>query len=123
MNPILLAVILLAALGLVAGLILAIASIVMAVPVDEKAEKIKGRTLKNYYSSSRKVYEFSNLNINSEIGRLTYNIINNSPTKEKNKEEEVSSFEKDRDKKYSFKCFIKSDYYQQYFIYFCKNAQ
>jgi len=41
MNPILLAVILLAALGLVAGLILAIASIVMAVPVDEKQVKIR----------------------------------------------------------------------------------
>ena len=66
-------------------------------------ENKNNSALKNYYSSSRKVYEFSNLNINSEIGRLTYNIINNSPTKEKNKEEEVSSFEKDRDKKYSFK--------------------
>ena len=40
-NPILLAIILLAALGLAAGLILAIASIVMAVPVDEKQVKIR----------------------------------------------------------------------------------
>ena len=59
--------------------------------------------LKKYYSSTKKVYEFSNLNINSEIGRLTYNIINNSPTKERSKEEEVNSSEKERDKKYSFK--------------------
>lgn len=42
MNPILLAVIIVSVIGLVLGLILAIASIVMAVPVDEKAEKIEG---------------------------------------------------------------------------------
>ena len=41
MNPILFAVILVSAIGLIAGLGLAIASIVMAVPVDEKAEKIR----------------------------------------------------------------------------------
>ncbi len=41
MNPILLAVLLVAGIGLVAGLGLAIASIVMAVPVDEKAEAIR----------------------------------------------------------------------------------
>lgn len=40
MNPILLAVLLLAGLGLGAGLILAIASILMAVPKDEKAEAL-----------------------------------------------------------------------------------
>lgn len=41
MNPILIAVIIVSGIGLVAGLGLAIASKVMAVPVDEKAEKIE----------------------------------------------------------------------------------
>lgn len=41
MNPILLAVIIVGATGLILGLGLAIASIVMAVPVDETAEKIR----------------------------------------------------------------------------------
>lgn len=41
MNPIILAVIVVSAIGLVAGIGLAIASKVMAVPVDEKAEKIR----------------------------------------------------------------------------------
>ena len=41
MNPIVLAVLIVAILGLVAGLLLAIASIVMAVPVDEKAIAIE----------------------------------------------------------------------------------
>ena len=41
MNPILLAVIIVSAIGLIAGLGLAIASIVMAVPVDKKAEAIR----------------------------------------------------------------------------------
>ena len=41
MNPIVLAVLIVAILGLVAGLLLAIASIVMAVPVDEKAVAIE----------------------------------------------------------------------------------
>ncbi len=41
MNPIILAVIIVSVVGLVLGLILAIASIVMAVPVDEKAEAIQ----------------------------------------------------------------------------------
>lgn len=41
MNPILLAVIIVSAIGLIGGLVLAIASIVMAVPKDEKAEKIE----------------------------------------------------------------------------------
>lgn len=41
MNPILLAVIIVAILGMVLGLLLAIASIVMAVPVDEKAVAIE----------------------------------------------------------------------------------
>ena len=40
MHPIVLAVLLLAGIGLVAGLILAIASILMAVPKDEKAEAL-----------------------------------------------------------------------------------
>ncbi len=40
MNPILLAVLLVSGIGLIAGLGLAIASKVMAVPVDEKAEQI-----------------------------------------------------------------------------------
>lgn len=41
MNLILLAVILVSAIGLIAGLILAFASIIMAVPVDEKQEEIR----------------------------------------------------------------------------------
>ena len=41
MNPIILAVIIVAAIGLIAGLGLAVASVVMAVPVDEKAEAIR----------------------------------------------------------------------------------
>lgn len=41
MNPILLAVIVVAVIGLVLGLLLAIASVVMAVPVDEKAAAIE----------------------------------------------------------------------------------
>ena len=41
MNPILLSVLIVAAIGLLAGLGLAIASIVMAVPVDEKAEALE----------------------------------------------------------------------------------
>ena len=41
MNPILLAVILVAAIGLIAGIGLSVASVVMAVPKDEKAEKIR----------------------------------------------------------------------------------
>ena len=41
MNPIAMAVIIVAAIGLIAGLGLAVASVVMAVPVDEKAEKIR----------------------------------------------------------------------------------
>ncbi|MDO4460611.1 MAG: RnfABCDGE type electron transport complex subunit B, partial [Clostridia bacterium] len=42
MNPILLAVIIVAAIGLIAGIGLAVASVVMAVPKDEKAEAIEG---------------------------------------------------------------------------------
>ena len=41
MNPLLLAVLLVAGLGLLAGLILAVASILMAVPVDEKARALR----------------------------------------------------------------------------------
>ncbi|NLP47733.1 MAG: RnfABCDGE type electron transport complex subunit B [Clostridiales bacterium] len=41
MNPILIAVLIVSALGLLAGLGLAIASAIMAVPVDEKTEKIE----------------------------------------------------------------------------------
>ncbi len=41
MNPILLAVILVAAIGLIAGVGLSVASVVMAVPKDEKAEAIR----------------------------------------------------------------------------------
>lgn len=41
MDGMLLAVILVAALGLIAGLILAIASVLMAVPVDEKTQKLR----------------------------------------------------------------------------------
>lgn len=41
-NEILLAILIVSGVGLVIGLVLAIASIVMAVPVDEKAEAVKG---------------------------------------------------------------------------------
>lgn len=41
MNPILLAVLLVAGLGLIAGLVLAVASVLMAVPRDEKAEALR----------------------------------------------------------------------------------
>ena len=41
MNQIIIAVVIVAAIGLIAGLGLAIASVVFAVPVDEKAEKIR----------------------------------------------------------------------------------
>lgn len=41
MNPIILAVLIVSAIGLIAGLALAVASIVMAVPVDKKAEAIR----------------------------------------------------------------------------------
>ena len=41
MNPVVFAVIIVSAIGILAGLMLAIASIVMAVPVDEKAEAIR----------------------------------------------------------------------------------
>jgi Xaa-Pro aminopeptidase len=44
MNPILLAVLIVSAIGLIAGLGLSIASKVFAVPVDEKAEKINDDT-------------------------------------------------------------------------------
>ena len=41
MNPIVLAVLIVAGLALAAGLILAVASVVMAVPRDEKAEALR----------------------------------------------------------------------------------
>lgn len=41
MNSVLIAVIIVAAIGLIVGLVLAIASVLLAVPVDEKAEKIQ----------------------------------------------------------------------------------
>ena len=41
MNPILLAVLIVGAVGLLAGLMLAVASVLLAVPVNEKAEKIR----------------------------------------------------------------------------------
>jgi Na+-translocating ferredoxin:NAD+ oxidoreductase RNF subunit RnfB len=40
-NPILLAVIIVAAIGLVAGVGLSIAAMVLAVPVDERVSKIR----------------------------------------------------------------------------------
>ena len=43
MNPILLAVLIVSVIGLIAGLGLAVASIVMAVPVDKKAEPAKAK--------------------------------------------------------------------------------
>jgi Na+-translocating ferredoxin:NAD+ oxidoreductase RNF subunit RnfB len=53
MNPILLAVIIVAAIGLIAGLGLSIASKVFAVPVDEKAEAIN-KELKSFAKKKRK---------------------------------------------------------------------
>ena len=41
MNPIVLAILIVSVIGLIAGLGLAVASIVMAVPVDKKAEAIR----------------------------------------------------------------------------------
>ena len=41
MNPIVFAILLVGGLGLVAGLILAVASILMAVPVDEKVKALR----------------------------------------------------------------------------------
>ncbi len=41
MNPILLAVLIVGGVGLLAGLVLAVASVLLAVPVNEKAEKIR----------------------------------------------------------------------------------
>ena len=41
MSPIILAVIVVSVIGIIAAIMLAVASIVMAVPVDEKAEKIR----------------------------------------------------------------------------------
>ena len=41
MNSILLAVLLVAGIGLIAGIGLSVASVVMAVPKDEKAEEIR----------------------------------------------------------------------------------
>ena len=57
----------------------------------------KNSMIKKYYSSTKKLNGFSNLKINSELGKLTMDFINNSPTKEKEEE----SFEKEKDvKKY-----------------------
>ncbi len=42
MNPIVLAIVIVSAIGLISGLGLAVASIIMAVPVDKKAEEIEG---------------------------------------------------------------------------------
>lgn len=41
MNPIMLAILIVAGVGLVAGLVLAVASVVMAVPRDEKVEAVR----------------------------------------------------------------------------------
>ena len=52
-------------------------------------------SIKKSYSSTKKLNSFFNLNINSAIGRLTNIIINDS-------QKEFNSFEKEKDKKYSF---------------------
>ena len=41
MNTILLAILIVAGLGLAAGLVLAVASVLMAVPRDERAEQLR----------------------------------------------------------------------------------
>lgn len=72
-------------------------------------ETEKNSLIKKYYSSTKKVNGFTNLNINSELSKLTMDIIDNSTNKEK--EEEITSYEKNKDKqlltekgiKYSFK--------------------
>ena len=52
-------------------------------------------SIKKSYSSTKKMNSVFNLNINSEIGRLTNIIINDT-------QKEFNSFEKEKDKKYSF---------------------
>ena len=71
MNPILFAVILVSAIGLIAGLGLAIASIVMAVPVDEKAE-MKEIVMSVYNSLMVKGY--------NPINQLVGYILSEDPT-------------------------------------------
>ena len=67
----------------------------------------KNSMIKKYYSSTKKINGFSNLNINSELSKLTKDFMNNSLNKEK--EEESSQTEKDKKYinqksiKYSFK--------------------
>ena len=72
-------------------------------------ETEKNSLIKKYYSSTKKVNGYTNLNINSELSKLTMDIIDNSTNKEK--EEEIISYEKNKEKqlltekgiKYSFK--------------------
>ena len=59
----------------------------------------KNTSIKKYYSSTKKVNELTNLNINFEIGKFN-DIINDPSNKEK--EEDMINSEKDKDKKYSF---------------------
>lgn len=76
--------------------------------LQEELKKLNAKTpnkekydipmIKKNYLSSKKADSFINLNVNSELGRLTMNIINNSPNK---KEKESESSEKGI--KYSFK--------------------
>ena len=55
MNPILLAVLLVAGLGLIAGLVLAVASVLMAVPRDEKAEALEFRASESFRGLGQKL--------------------------------------------------------------------
>ena len=67
--------------------------IVQNTPIKENQ---KNFLIKKTYSSTKKMNSFFNLNINSEIGRLTNIIINDS-------QKDFNSYEKEKDKKYSFK--------------------
>ena len=56
----------------------------------------KNSMIKKYYSSTKSINGFSNLNINSELSKLTKDFMNNSL----NKEKEEESFQTEKDKKY-----------------------
>ena len=74
-------------------------------------ETRKNSLIKKYYSSTKKVNGFTNLNINEEIDKISSNIIDNSPRNEKEKSEETNGYEKIKENKsfnekgikYSFK--------------------
>ena len=65
----------------------------------------KNSMIKKYYSSTKKLNNFPNLNINSELSKLTMDFINNSPNKEKEEEsaDKDKKFFNEKNIKYSFK--------------------